>query len=320
MKNLSKNLVAILASIILFSSCNTHEQKEVIQDQTDVQTLMLKLQALNKATLEKYNITDITKGGTELTGPIVNNPVIEAAKRKWWQRLLAVIGADAMGATIGTATGGAIGGAALGIIASIEMYRETGCLALAETGVNEYDEELSSYTIIMDSINHNLNNELGSYDVIGDCHNVVIQEIIADKERFLNEDGTFKADVLANAVLSSLDRKGYIIGTTNPRILSFVIQNLKNGNVINKDVTLEEQVSNFATLYPEQSNEAFILKDYITTVSALPNVEAVKSYSYEFERVLLQASPGVDLTINTLAGVSVGKNSASGWNIVPTNP
>ena len=70
----------------------------------------------------------------------------------------------------------------------------------------------------------------------------------------------------------------------------------------------------YSSLFTEKET-ANIIKEYIVTAASLPNVQAIKNYSYDFEReVFGGAIPEFDRNV-LISGESIGKNSIVGWRL-----
>lgn len=318
-KNLLKCTAILLASVMMLPSCSNEEKGiSTPEANTDVQTLINDLDALNQVTLAQYgNAIDFTTRGIDPEQTYkFDTPEFEAARMKWWQRLLCVVVADALGATCGTAAGGPAGGAVVGIAASLEMFKETGCMAAINNSSTNLDTDFEAFTIVMDSINYNMNNNISNFDNIGDCHNIILREILNNKNLYLNEDGSLKENLVIEKIKSLVQTFGYDASSISTSSIATELNKLSTSGIITKNATLESQMSNYVTLYPERNNEAEIIKNYVTTAASLPNVEAIKNYSIAFENTVYCAQISNNIKGSILAGQAVAKNSVVGWNIV----
>ncbi len=317
-----KSAVAVLVSAVTFISCNNEDKfvSDVSNQNAEVETLIKELQSLNEETLAEYGKTiDFT---TRATIPVnKDTPELEQARLKWWQRLLSVIAADAVGAACGNRYAGPAGGVIVGVGASFLMYWATGCAsAINDQGVGDdfSQADLSAYTIVMDSIFYNMNNDITDFDKIGDCHNIIILEILKNQDYYVNADGSLNEDILIQKIKSTAQAMGYNTTSINTARIKSELNKISDARAACMDSTFEVQIESYATLLPDKKNEISILKDYINTAASLPNVEAVKKYSAAFENKLYYSQvTGLDKKM-IFAAESVAKNSAVGWTVAST--
>lgn len=311
---LLKLTVVLFLGLLAFTSCNKEE--DVVADppieKSGLQDLSARLNLLSTNTLVNYGINPIllTKGGEGNLFDVSGNnfdQIENERKMRWWKRLLAVFAADAMGGAVGTAAAGPAGGAILGIFASLEMFKETGRLSVTT------EENFSQYQILMDSICYNMNNYVSDIDVIGDCHNDVIRLILKDKNYYLDENGDFKQDLVIETIKNEVKKYGLNIDVPSDLIKT----NLAKIADARKDYKIEDfdgQMVGYSSLFTEKET-ANIIKEYIVTAASLPNVQAIKNYSYDFEReVFGGAIPEFDRNV-LISGESIGKNSIVGWRL-----
>lgn len=317
-----KSAVAVLVSAVTFISCNNEDKfvSDVSNQNAEVETLIKELQSLNEETLAEYGKTiDFT---TRATIPVnKDTPELEQAKMKWWKRLLSVIAADAVGAACGNHFAGPAGGVIVGAGASLLMYWATGCgSAINNQGIgNDFSQDdLSAYTIVMDSIFYNMNNDITDFDKIGDCHNTIVLEILKNQDYYVNADGSLNEDILIQKIKSTAQTMGYNTTSINTARIKNELNRISDARAACVDSTFEVQIESYATLLPDKKNEISILKDYINTAASLPNVEAVKKYSAAFENKLYYSQvTGLDKKM-IFAAESVAKNSAVGWTVAST--
>ena len=310
MKKIFLSVAVITALVLGLQSCSK-EEKSVVEMDDNSKSEMIKLadqlQSLNESTLAEYgqSIDFVTRGfdfNVE-TGPDFYKP--EAAKMKWWKRLLCVITADAVGGACGTAFGGPVGGVALGVGASASMW-------IATRSVIRND---NNFKVAMSTMQNNMNNYMSEYDRIGDCHNIIMTKLENNSSRFINPDGSENTDALISLILQYTREAGYNTSSLSTFTLKRELNKISSARLTDENATFEEQIANYVKFYPEKKESLTILKSYINTASSLPNVNAIKAYSVNFEKTVLNANISVSDKAMLLSGESIGKNSTVGWTV-----
>lgn len=323
-----KMFSAVIAFVfIAMFSCNNDEKQESINNdkpKSSTSELMEQLRVLNTETLAQYNTA--TESTVLLTRGIVEHQAdptiaVELYRIRLLRRIIEMVKWDTAGAYIGGRLGASIGGVngaligaiIVGVGASISSYSCVYAVSIDNnTNSINSEDEIGYYTIVMDSICYNMNNEITSYDQSGDCHNKIILEIINDKNAYINKSGTLNCEEMLNKIESSVQGMGYDVTTINMDSVRTVIDEIY---VASNDTTVSTTEAAIK-LCPEHREEIQILNEYVETAAALPNVAAVKMYSKTFEKTISQSNISGASKAALLSGESVGKNSVVGWNVV----
>lgn len=320
MKRNFKLAAFAIAAMFAMASCENEESQTNVQNVQDeaMESLIYELDAINESTMAMYagNAAKFATRGTPLEEFSLDDypPEIQLEFRGWWRRFLAVLTADAVGAACGTAAGGPIGGAAVGIAASIIMVKQTNRYTVEDGSPLSAKDNLELMHIVMDDANFPMNNGVSSYDKIGDCHNKIILEMLDDEETYFNADGSLKDRAVFDKIILGVAEE-FDGNTVNLTFIRRNIAELTSAEILSQEATIDSQINNYVKLYPNKEAEATIIRSYITTAAELPSAEAIKAYSLNVENAIDRAVISDQDKAVLLSGVSVAKNSVTGWKL-----
>jgi len=305
MKTIIFKIIAVITIVIgvqIFNACD-NEQKNITEKEINKQeafnSLKEQIDLLNQRFfVPTGDITPQSFGDMDLYRPFIPEP-ISARSAPWWSVALA----DVVGAAVGCAAGGPLGGIALGAASSWAAVRGGGYFVLIDDPIND------GYLFLGNNLTEFSAEQIGYY------HNRILQQIANDNPALF---ATATKQEMIETVIAVLADFGFDINATG-----------LNTSRLNEQLTTTKQLLDqhssieifdvLATRYPKQAGEFEIMKIYMDNISRLEKARAIP-YTLQFSDIVASVNLPEESSEMILSAVSTGINSKKLWRTRVPNP